>query len=108
MNPSQIKNATRKLENKYIDDCNKILDYAREKYIIPFCEKHQCKFLAGMGTWMFMGGDIKHIWEYEDSKLTKELSKILSMDYPLNRGNSLGSMMLNYTPKNYKESNDSY
>lgn len=86
---------------------DKVIAEARAKYVIPFCDKHGCKFSAGMGSWSFHGGKIGYgdgyLGRQDETQLPKRLYTVLTMEYPLNRMNDCGSLMQDYKPLNFKE-----
>lgn len=89
----------------------KLIAEARAKYVVPFCDKHGCRFSAGMGSWSFHGGDLPHGGYWDEGYLSgsaaeripKRLYAVLSAEYPLNRNNDCGSLMESYTPANYRD-----
>ena len=91
------------LADVYEAECDKIIAEAREKYIIPFCNKTGYKFIAGMGGWNFYGnGETLGEWEAITGKIPKRVYQAPTMAaYNLNY-NSVGSLMQDYTPPNYK------
>lgn len=88
--------------------CEKACDAAitdlRARMVIPYCEIHGCEFTAGMGTWNFRWPDGRMACDrdWTDVRLPKFLARALSTDYPLNPGQSCGSMMQDYSPKGKK------
>ena len=78
---------------------------ARKDLVIPFCEKHGYKFVAGMGSWSFHrehgSEQRKQIGSWNEDLLPKRLREVLQLD-AIDCNNSLGSLMPDYTPKNWR------
>lgn len=85
--------------------CEKACDAAiadvRTRLVIPYCDRHGCRFIAGMGGWNFVWPDGRRATheEWSDVRLPKRMCDALCTDYPLSRSNDCGSMMADYTPK---------
>jgi len=43
----------RLLEHDFVFDVNTIAERVRQEVIIPFCDKHNLKFISAMGDWSF-------------------------------------------------------
>ena len=69
--------------------------------IIPFCDKHGYRFIAGMGTWNFTHKTRESIGGWNSDELPARILSTLRIEYPLNRGQDIGSMMPDYTPPNF-------
>jgi hypothetical protein len=102
MTPAELKQALDKAAEQCAAACDAAMASARRKYVVPFCDKHACRFTAGMGSWSFDGGGVEQIGGWNSEDLPQRLRAILQTEYPLNRGQDCGSMMQDYTPKNYK------
>lgn len=97
-----------------------IADEVRAKYLIPFCDKHDLRFVAGMGSWVFIdragtylfeateyGGDdwniredpIGFLWSGEGTTRyrCKRLLHLLNT-CPAGYEQGLGSLMSDYRP----------
>lgn len=97
---NKIERQLDRLARQFEREADKLIAEARQKYVIPFCDRTGLRFTAGMGSWSFDNGhgDYKNLPE----ELPKRLGDVLSAEYPLNRCNDVGSLMESYTPKNYK------
>lgn len=102
MTPSELSKALNVAARECERKCDVAIEYARKKYVIPFCEKHGCKFIAGMGSWSFHGGSIGQMGGWCDDRLPKRLLAVLRNEHPLNHNNDCGSLMADYVPTNYK------
>ena len=81
-----------------------IADEVRAKLVIPFCKKHGCRFMSGMGTYFFYdGGEIENVsllseWPYEVTPEVKEVFDALRLDF--NNGQvELGEVVRDYSPE---------
>lgn len=94
-----------KLAENFANSLDNIIELARQEYVIPFCDSARVEFNAGMGSWMFQSeyeqsfGEFMYSHDYEG--IPEDVLKVLQMEYPLNPGQSCGSMMQSYTPKNF-------
>ena len=80
-----------------------LLEKAQRDYVKPFCDKHNAKFIAGMGSFSFVFASGKEdISGWNDDLLPKDLREVLQAAYPLNDRQGCGSMMPDYTPPNWK------
>lgn len=92
-----------KLADNFANALDGVLEQARKEYVIPYCDANNFEFNAGMGTWNFRSangdyiGDFLYDSDYDD--VPEEVLRVLQMEYPLNRGQSCGSMMESYKPK---------
>jgi len=50
----------------YEEGVQVIADEVREKYLVPFCDKHGLRFVSGMGRWFFIDKDGTHLDEAEE------------------------------------------
>jgi len=95
-----------KLNAQYDKAATKLLSEARAKYVIPFCDKHSLKFVAGMGTWCFWkNGDLwkgEQIWGDDKEDMPKRLLAVLDAEMH-NCPNSAGSLMEDYTSPTYQD-----
>lgn len=86
--------------------CTLALLQAHAKYLVPFCNKKNLRFTAGMGCFIFTdekGEEFgENIWSTDHSGIPKRLLGVLLAEWPLNRGQTAGSMMPSYTPPNFK------
>lgn len=75
----------------------------RQENIIPFCDKRNVRFVAGMGGWSFTNtkGDSAAGADWDEWALPKRLKEILNTDLP-GHGQGLGSMCEDYTPKGFR------
>lgn len=71
----------------------------RRMHVIPYCDKHNLKFVTGMGMWMFVTtkDEIK-----QPSTLPKRLAHLMYAS-TYSKANSLGSLIQDYTPRGFKE-----
>lgn len=106
MTPNEMSKAIDRVAKAADIELDKIIEAARQKYVIPFCDKHGCEFSAGMGSWSFHGGRIGYgdgyLGRNDEKAIGKRLYAVLAMEYPLNRMNDCGSLMRDYTPANFK------
>lgn len=49
----KLERQLEKLRARYERDAARVIAEAREKYVIPYCERHGLRFVGGMGTWCF-------------------------------------------------------
>lgn len=94
---------TRKVDKariQFFESIYDIADKVRSELVIPFCEKKNYKFRAGMGTWSFWdsGGQM-----VDDNSLPEKLEEVLNLvvtsedylgefviDYPEEEGENQG------------------
>jgi hypothetical protein len=55
----------KKAEDDYMEEVYKIAALVREEIVIPFCDKHHIKFMAGNGTCAFFAMD-DGLFEYHE------------------------------------------
>lgn len=79
------------LEDAYWSGVHKVVEDIRQNMVIPFCDKNNYYFIAGMGGWGFhkANGEIVE-------KIPKRLEHALSIT-TMNPHNDLGSLMQDYT-----------
>lgn len=82
------------------------IEAARQKYIIPFCERRGWSFVAGMGTYGFRTADDEHaagsaIWDSDIDSLPKRVRAALSTETLT--GQDAGSLMRDYTPRRLRK-----
>ena len=82
-------------------EADKAMAEARTKYVIPFCDRTGMRFIAGMGSWSFDKPGCESIGSWNSEDLPKRLRDVLTVEYPIGRCDA-GSLMADYTPKNYK------
>jgi hypothetical protein len=91
-----------KLANNFAHALDAVIEQARQKYVIPYCDANNLEFNAGMGTWNFRSWDGKYSGEFlyasDYGDIPEEVLTVLQMDYPLNPGQSCGSIMQSYKP----------
>lgn len=94
------------LRDNFANTLDAVIEQARQAYVIPFCDSARLEFNAGMGSWMFQSKDEKYVGEFMYSHdyegIPEDVLRVLQMDYPLNPGQSCGSMMESYTPKDFR------
>lgn len=83
---------------------------ARQKLLIPYCNRTGQRFSAGMGTWVFFrklpNGQEQQVGGFDDhsaaaKRIPKTLRSFLEAESGLCR-NDLGALMEDYTPPNYE------
>lgn len=96
-----LEKAIEREQKRYQNTVDKLIDAARTKYVIPYCERTGRKFVAGMGGWSFHPSDHREtISGWNADKLPKRLREVLETDYGMFR-NDCGSMMQDYKPTTY-------
>jgi hypothetical protein len=111
-----------KLFRGYCDQVEALAMQVREQYVIPFCDKHGLRFVAGMGSWCFWDSKgtylfeaMEHIgddWSTDERGLgylhsgeetkryrCKRMLHLLATPPDGFNGSPLGSLMDDYTPK---------
>ncbi|MNK14376.1 hypothetical protein D3C87_324940 [compost metagenome] len=93
-----------KLADNFSNTLDAVIEQARQAHVIPYCDANNLEFSAGMGTWNFRSIDGKYSGEFvyasEYGDIPDNVLEVLQMEYPLNRGQSCGSMMESYKPVN--------
>jgi hypothetical protein len=97
-----IKQQVAALHAAYDKDIQRICAEARTKYVIPYCDKHNLMFGAGMGSWCFHDEEgqqygAENGWQ---EPIPKRLLAILETE--LLYRNDLGSLIEDYTPHGFK------
>ena len=96
-----LQKAIEREQARYEKAVDALIDAARTKYVIPYCERTGRKFVAGMGGWSFHADDGRtNISGWNADTLPKRLREVLETDYGMHR-NDCGSMMQDYTPTTY-------
>ncbi len=76
----------------------KAIAAARLKYVVPFCDRTGYKLSAGMGSWSFhRGDDMLNTYDMLPVRLRAV------MEAETLTGQSAGSLMQDYTPKNFNQ-----
>lgn len=96
-----IDKAADKIEARADAEFEELAALVREKYVIPFCNRHHLRFVSGMGEWIFSEGarDTGHYGCYgkwSDERLPKRLRDALCRSIRNGR-QGLGSFMQDYT-----------
>ncbi len=96
--PPKAHSITRKyafLERSILGLANEL----RRDVIIPFCDKKNLKFMAGMGTWIFVNEDNVILAE---SDIPKRVLRLLDgFPVPGTNGLSLATQCIDYVPKGF-------
>lgn len=104
MNYSQTMNAIGAAVDACENRIDAIIASIRAEHVIPFCERKNMSFNARMGSWSFHSKDGRKMMSQHDRNgLPFIIFNILSLEYPLNRGQSVGSIMESYTPRAWIE-----
>lgn len=82
------------LASAYWQGVDRIAADARQRFVIPFCDKYRFSFVAGMGGWGFYAPDGEPI---DKSRIPKRIAHALTLNLE-NRANDLGSIMADYKP----------
>ena len=84
-----------------------LIALVREKLLIPYCDRTGLRFTSGMGSWSFDKKGVTYgDWDadFPPPKIPKTLYDFLTSGYVTNpQYNDCGSMMLDYTPANWKD-----
>lgn len=105
MTVQQIEQEIELRQKTYEDEIEKIATRAYNAHIVPFCQKYNLTYSAGMGTWSFRDSDKNQVGEdYYDSDVwygarLKELKDICDLLYIDCGDNSLGEYMPDYKGK---------
>lgn len=77
----------------------------RDKYIVPYCNRHRIKLIAGMGEWYLVDeqGRTGDVWE--GRPIPVRVREVLEAKV-INRCNDAGSLMENYTPPGWRNERD--
>ena len=108
-----MRNVQRKLDelrDEMARDVDALAEKVRAELVIPFCDKHSLKFVAGMGTWLFFTADGDQFgsgYDWTESRagkirMSKTLRDALSADVYYCQ-NDLGSLIPDYTSRAYDE-----
>lgn len=104
--PNALQKAFDKAASECDDACTVALMGARAKYLIPFCDKKSLRFTAGMGLFLFTNekGETfgENVFSTDHRGIPKRLLAVLLAEWPMNPGQTAGSMMLDYTPSTFK------
>ncbi len=108
MTPAQLTQALDRLQASIRAQEDTIIAQVRAKYVIPYCDRYGLRFTAGMGSWSFDNGKTGyyeiHIGGWSNPhELPKRIWDCLNRSLPSNPGQDLGSVMEDYTPKNYRK-----
>jgi hypothetical protein len=100
-----IDKAADKIEARADDACSALAERVREKYVIPFCDRHHLKFTSGMGGWDFDEGArdtgyYGYYGKWQPERLPTRLREALCTSIRNGR-QSLGSFMRDYTAPTY-------
>jgi ribosomal protein L37AE/L43A len=101
----KLNKQVERIEDRLRDEIDKLAEQYRQSHVIPFCNRRNLKFIAGMGGWAFFDtkGEVFGGFFYPDSTgLPKTLVAVLDTDVYMGQ-QCLGSLMQNYTPPLYKE-----
>lgn len=71
----EILKRIKQADELYEVELRQIAEMIRNAYVIPYCEKHNCYFIAGMGGWSFYG--TKDHEPIDDQRLPKRLNSML-------------------------------
>lgn len=97
-------------QKAYWDQVGAIADRVRTELVIPFCDRKGWRFVAGMGTWNFVkpkakGHEGVSIWdEPTDAEGRRRFGVRLwnALQADVISGQSLGSLIPDYTPPGYE------
>lgn len=98
-----LQKAIEREQARYEKAVDALIDAARTKYVIPYCERTGREFVAGMGGWGFHGANDSAndtISGWNSDRLPKRLREVLETDYGMHQ-NDCGSMMEDYKPTTY-------
>ncbi|QPZ53291.1 hypothetical protein AchV4_0058 [Achromobacter phage vB_AchrS_AchV4] len=87
--------ALARLEVDYWAGVHKLAADVRAGFVIPHCDAHGLRFVAGMGGWAFYGQDGEPL---DDARLPKRIAHALGLP-TANPANDLGSLVDDYTPE---------
>lgn len=90
------------IANRAALEIDRVIEDIRAKYVIPYCDKHNLHFVAGMGTWSFTKPMGYSVGGWNADELPKRLRDALTIEYPLNKGQDIGSLMMDYKPANFR------
>lgn len=79
------------------------LDGARAKYIIPYCNRKQWQFSAGMGSWCFYDSKGRYIDRDDAARVLPKRVYAALTAIVINL--EAGCHMRSYTPDNYQSNN---
>jgi hypothetical protein len=90
----------------YWDAIDAAATQARTLHVIPFCNRHGWKFIAGMGTWSFRDSAGEHhgTWEIDNEAAGRSFYGVRLWDALTAEtigGQDLGSLIEDYTPPGY-------
>ncbi len=74
----------------------KALKRVQSQNVIPFCKEMNCRFVSGMGIWMFINNENDE--DFSEEEIPKQLYDLLATDIK-GKDCSVGCLLEDYDPR---------